>query len=90
MPTNDNMRKLEKILHDDFLVTPLLMLQLEAEVDKKARSDATNQIFKKLDKEQYVASDPIMGDSTLLDTGDILITKEEYQALKKQFKVNEK
>ena len=79
MPTNDNIRKLEKILHDDFLVTPLLMIQLEAEVDKEARSDAANQIFGELDKFQVEQQGAI----TYVDIGI-----EDYRALKKQFKVD--
>ena len=50
MATNDKIRKkLEKRLHDEFLVPPLLFVQLEALVDKQARSDTAKEIFKRVD-----------------------------------------
>ena len=76
MSTNDA-KLLRKVLSKGNIPPALLKLDeqtryeittLLLEVVDEARSDTTNQIFKKLDKEQYVASDPIMGDSTLLDT----------------------
>lgn len=84
MPTNDNMRKLEKILHDDFLVTPLLMLQLEAEVDKKARSDTAKEIFEELDK---INKKPLYPNQKRIGAF-IQIKKEDYLALKKKYKVD--
>jgi hypothetical protein len=51
MPTNDEIiKKLEKRLHDEFLVPPLLFVQLEALVDKQARADSAKQIFKDIEK----------------------------------------
>ena len=56
----------------------------------EARSEALADFCKELDKKGlYRASDEVMGDSELLNTGDIYLTKEDYLALKRKHGIKE-
>ena len=46
---DDMIRKLEEKLHDEYNVSPLVYVQLESLIEKKAINDTTNEIFAELD-----------------------------------------
>ena len=86
MPTNnETIKKLEKRLHDEFLVPPLLFVQLEALVDKRAKADTAKQIFDELEAMTLKASGTcnipmcVYGDEA----------EEQYFKLKKKYNIEE-
>ena len=85
MTTNDEIiKKLEKRLHDEFLVPPLLFVQLEALVDKQARSDTAQEIFAKLEK--IIVNLPPSTKKPVIKV--IFPRGYDYKALKKEYKVD--
>ena len=88
MPTNnETIKKLEKRLHDEFLVPPLLFVQLEALVDKRAKADTAKQIFKELDK---IVCKNHKGSATFGIAKNMdVIHVEDYEALKKKHNIED-
>ena len=106
MPTNnETIKKLEKRLHDEFLVPPLLFVQLEALVDKRAKADTAKQIFKELDEavweqiepsrleeflEQFSNAKDLKASLNVATAFSIIgLDAEKYEALKKQFNIED-
>ena len=83
MPTNDEkISKIVKKLHDEFSVSPILYIDLEALIYVKAQVSTAKEIFAELDKmiEEL--------DDSFRMIGEITLDEEQYEALKKKYKVD--